>query len=280
MSNITNLSSSVPLPSGAQIPRLGFGVFLMSETDVRRCVEDALAVGYRHIDTAAIYRNEGAVGDALRASGVKRDEVFITTKVHNGDHGYQSTLDAARASLDTLGLSYLDLYLIHWPAPSRGLYADTWRALVQLKEQGLVRDIGVCNFQPEHLDTIIEETAVTPAVNQVELHPAFQQKTLKNYHQEIGILTQAWGPLGQGKYQLGQLDGLTDIAANVGKTLHQAVIRWHLQSGHVIFPKTIDSHRLQQNSDVFDFELTDAQMATIDAVDVGFRLGNNPYFRN
>lgn len=280
MSNITNLSSSVALPSGAQIPRLGFGVFLMSETDVRRCVEDALAVGYRHIDTAAVYKNEGAVGEALRASGVNRDEVFITTKVYNGDHGYQSTLDAARTSLDTLGLDYLDLYLIHWPAPGRGLYADTWRALIELKEQGLARDIGVCNFQPEHLVTIIEETGVTPAVNQVELHPAFQQKSLKNYHQEKGILTQGWGPLGQGKYQLGQLEGLTDIATDVGKTLHQVVIRWHLQCGHIIFPKTTDGQRLRQNVDVFDFELTDAHMATIDAVDVDFRLGNNPYFRN
>lgn len=276
-------SETVPtttLPSGANMPVLGLGVFLMPPGETQKIAEQALAVGYRFIDTAAQYQNEAEVGRAIATSGIGREDLFIATKVANPDHGFDKTLVAAQKSLDKLGLDQVDLYLMHWPAPKRGLYVETWQALIELQRQGMAKDIGVCNFMPEHLDTVISETGVTPAVNQIELHPAFQQTELREYHAKHSIVTQGWGPLGQGKYPLDFFPVLGEIAQRKNKTAHQVVIRWHVQNSVVIFPKASSKTRLLENLDVFDFSLSDQEMDDIAALDVNFRLGNNPYFRN
>ena len=262
--------------SGHTIPQLGLGVFRVPADDAQRVVSDALEVGYRHIDNAAVYQNEEGVGRAIAASGIPRDELFITTKLWNTDQGRDSAGPALQASLERLGLDFVDLYLIHWPAPQRDLYVDSWLALESLRDEGLTRSIGVSNFEPEHLERLAEHSSVLPAVNQVELHPALQQRALREYHEPRGILTESWGPLGQAKYALDELPGLPELAAKHGKTIAQVVLRWHLQEGLIVFPKTTRRERMVENIDVFDFVLDDADMATMRAMDQGLRVGTHP----
>ncbi len=270
----------VQLNSGHTIPQLGFGVFQIDPAETEDVVSAALEVGYRHIDTAAVYGNEEGVGRAIAASGIPRDELFVTTKLFREDHGYESALAALPKSLERLGLDSVDLYLIHWPAPARNAYVESWRAMEEMAQQGLARTIGVCNFMEEHFDRLLAETDVVPAVNQIELHPAFQQRDMRAYQEPRGIVTESWGPLGQGKYPLEGLPGLAAIAQRHGKTIQQVTIRWHLQEGLVVFPKTVRRERMIENADVFDFELSPDEMAAIASVDRGQRVGADPRERN
>ena len=260
---------------GRAIPQLGLGVFQTPAGVTADIVAAALQTGYRHIDTAAIYRNEDGVGQALAQSGVARAEIFVTTKLWNDAQGYDSTLRAAGESLKRLKLEYIDLYLIHWPSPRRGLYVESWRAMIALREQGLVRSIGVSNFNAEHLERIIGETGVAPALNQVELHPRFQQKALREFHASHGIATESWAPLGRA-----QLLGdpvIAGIAAKHGRTPAQAVIRWHLDEGLIAIPKTARRERLAENFDVFGFALDAEDRAAIAALDrKDGRMGPDP----
>ncbi len=267
---------SLTLNTGDPIPQLGLGVFKVDDDECERVVLDALEVGYRHIDTAMIYRNEAAVGRAIARSGVARDELFVTTKLWNSDQGTETTPDALATSLELLGLDYVDLYLIHWPAPLRDVYVETWLAMEDLYGQGLAKAIGVSNFEPDHLERILEAGSIVPAINQVELHPAFQQRTVRRFQEPLGIVTEAWGPLGQGKYELSELEGLEQIAQNHGKSIQQIVLRWHLQEGVVVFPKTVQKKRMVENLSVFDFELSSDDMAAIKAMDADKRVGTHP----
>ena len=269
-------TSTIQLNSGHSIPQLGFGVFLVDPNEAQRIVEDALEVGYRHIDTAAIYRNEEGVGRAIAASGIPREELFITTKLWNDDQGTDTAHRAIDTSLRKLGLDYVDLYLIHWPTPKRDRYLESWLALEQIQASGKTRSIGVSNFQPDHLEKIITGSDTVPAVNQVELHPAFQQRELRAVHDEHGIHTESWGPLGQGKYDLFGMHPIQSAAEAHGVTPAQVVIRWHLQSGIIVFPKSNSRERMSENFDVFGFELTSDEMAAIDALDEGKRVGGDP----
>ncbi len=265
----------VDLIDGTAMPQLGFGVFQASDEEAERAVRTALEQGYRSVDTASAYGNEEGVGRALRASGVPREEVFVTTKLWNDEQGYDNALRACDASLSRLGLDYLDLYLIHWPMPSRGAYLDTWRALEDLKRDGRVRAIGVSNFTVETLSRIIEEADVVPAVNQIELHPYFQQDGLRAFHRDHGIRTEAWAPLGQGH---GLLDdpALDRIGRSHGRTPAQVVLRWHLQIGNVVIPKSVTPSRIAENIDVFGFELSPDDMKAIGELDQGTRFGPDP----
>jgi 2,5-diketo-D-gluconate reductase A len=265
---------TVTLSDNEQIPQLGFGVFQVPPDETAEAVTRALMAGYRHIDTAAAYRNEGAVGQAVHAAGLERDEVYITTKCFNDSHGFEPAKRALRASLDRLEMDYVDLYLIHWPVPSQDKYVETWKAFIELRQEGLVRSIGVSNFQPAHLERIIQQTGVTPTVNQVELHPRFQQPGLRREHADLGIVTEAWSPLAQG----GVLDDplITEIAKAHERTPAQVVIRWHLQLGNVVIPKSVTPQRIEENFDVFDFNLSAAEMESIEALDAGERTGPDP----
>ena len=235
----------------------------------------ALGAGYRHIDTAAIYGNEAGVGEGLRASGVPRGDVFITTKLWNAEQGLDTTLRAFDASMKLLGLEQLDLYLIHWPCPARGLYVDTWRAFVRLQAEGRVRSIGVSNFEPEHLDCLVQETGVKPVLNQIELHPRFQQHALRDYHAAHGIATQAWSPLGQGKLLADP--SIVAIAKKHGKTPAQVIVRWHIEMGHVVIPKSVNAGRIAENADVFGFSLDADDMAAVARLDDSEgRIGPHP----
>jgi len=267
---------SLTLNTGDSIPQLGVGVFKVDDEVCEQVVLDALEVGYRHIDTAMIYRNEGAVGRAIAKSGIPRGELFVTTKLWNSDQGSETAAQALQTSLDLLGLDQVDLYLIHWPAPLRDQFVETWLVLEDLHRTGLTKSIGVSNFQKEHLERVLEAGSIPPAVNQVELHPAFQQRELRAFQEQLGILTEAWGPLGQAKYELSELPGLAGIATAHGKSLAQIVLRWHLQEGIIIFPKSSKKERLQENLDVFDFELTKDDMAAIAAMDADRRVGTHP----
>jgi 2,5-diketo-D-gluconate reductase A len=274
MSSPAQQIPTLPLGAGERIPQLGYGVFQVPPKETEQAVAEALSVGYRHIDTAAAYRNEGAVGEALRASGLGRDEYFVTTKCWNDHQGYDQAKRACRASLERLELSHVDLYLIHWPVPAHDLYVETWRAFIELQQEGLVRSIGVSNFEAEHLERVIAETGVTPAINQVELHPYFQQVGLRRENERLGILTEAYSPLGQGL----ELEdrAIVEIAQAHGKTSAQTIIRWHLQIGNVVIPKSVTPARIAENFDVFDFELSDEQLDAIAALDTGTRLGPDP----
>ena len=267
---------SLTLNNGDVIPQLGVGVFKVDDEVCEQVVLDALEVGYRHIDTAMIYRNEGAVGRAIAKSGIPRDELFVTTKLWNSDQGTDTAAQALQTSLDLLGLDQVDLYLIHWPAPLRDQFVETWLVLEDLHRAGLTKAIGVSNFQKEHLERVLEAGSIVPAVNQVELHPAFQQRELRAFQEPLGILTEAWGPLGQAKYDLAELPGLADIAKAHGRSIAQVVLRWHLQEGIIVFPKSSQKARLQENLDVFDFELSSDDMAAIQAMDADRRVGTHP----
>jgi 2,5-diketo-D-gluconate reductase A len=274
MSTTSSQIPQLPLRDGEQIPQLGFGVFQVPPRETEEVVAQALATGYRHIDTAAAYRNEGAVGQAIRASGLDRGEVFVTTKCFNDDHGYEQAKHALAASLERLEMSHVDLYLIHWPVPIHDKYVETWKAFIEARAEGLVRSIGVSNFNPAHLERIIRETGESPSINQVELHPYFQQRGLRREHEQLGILTEAWSPLAQGKV----LDdpAIVAIADAHGKTPGQVVIRWHLQLGNVVIPKSVTPARIEENLDVFDFQLSAAEMESIEGLDRGMRIGPDP----
>jgi diketogulonate reductase-like aldo/keto reductase len=274
MSSSTDQVPRLTLRGAIDIPQLGFGVFQVPPEDTAEVTARALEVGYRHIDTAAGYENEAGVGEAVRASGLDRGEVFVTTKCPNDSHGYDEARAAFADSQERLGIGYVDLYLIHWPVPSRDRYVETWKAFIDLQSEGSVREIGVSNFQPAHLRRVIDETGVTPSINQVELHPYLQQRELRTEHERLGILTEAWSPLAQGEV----LDdpAITRIAADHGKTPGQVVIRWHLQLGNVVIPKSVTPERIAQNFDVFGFELSDDDMAAIEALDRGHRTGPDP----
>lgn len=267
---------ALPLNSGASIPQLGFGVFLVDPKDTQRVVEEAIEVGFRHIDTATGYRNEREVGAAIRASGVPREEIFVTTKLRNDHHAARDVDGAFQRSLDALDLGYIDLYLIHWPMPRVDLYVDTWRTLETFLQGGRTRSIGVSNFLIPHLERLLAETGTVPAVNQVELHPTFQQRELRAFHAEHGIVTEAWAPLGQGRYDVFALQPFQDAAAAHGVTPAQAVLRWHIQTGTVAIPKSSSRERMRENFDLFGFELTADEMAAIEALDENRRLAADP----
>ncbi|GBF74148.1 hypothetical protein PA598K_02479 [Paenibacillus sp. 598K] len=269
---ITGLQDTVTLNNGVKMPRLGFGVFKVKEgEEVVDAVKAALAAGYRAIDTAAAYRNEEGVGQAIRESGIPREELFITTKVWNSDQGYESTLEAYESSRRKLGLDYLDLYLVHWPV--KGKYKDTWRALEKLYSDGVVRAIGVSNFQTHHLDDIFEDNTIVPAVNQIEYHPLLTQEKVKSYCEAKGIHITAWSPLMQGNLDLPLLQ---ELAAKYSKSPAQIVIRWDLQKGVLTIPKSITPARIQENADVYDFELSAEDVAAIDALNQDRRFGSDP----
>jgi 2,5-diketo-D-gluconate reductase A len=275
--NMTSTIDRVPrvlLRPDVAIPQLGYGVFQVPPRETEEVVARALDVGYRHIDTAAAYRNEGAVGQAIHASGIPRGEIFVTTKCFNDDQGKDKAKHACKQSLERLELEHIDLYLIHWPVPAHDLYVETWRAFIELQAEGLVRAIGVSNFQPAHLERIVAETGVLPAINQVELHPYFQQAGLRREHDELDVVTEAWSPLGQGL----ELEDavIVEIAEAHAKTPAQAIIRWHLQLGNVVIPKSVTPARIEENFDVFDFELSDGEMEAIRELDAGKRIGPDP----
>jgi 2,5-diketo-D-gluconate reductase A len=274
MTTSTTQVPAIPLSDGETIPQLGFGVFQVPPEDTAEAVTRALLGGYRHIDTAAGYHNEAGVGQAIHAAGLERNEVFVTTKCANDDHGREQAKHALKASLEQLEMEYVDLYLIHWPVPSRDKYVETWQSFIDLQKDGLARSIGVSNFQPAHLERLINETGVTPTVNQVELHPRLQQLGLRHEHAELGIVTEAWSPLAQGAV----LDDptITEIAETHGKTPGQVVLRWHLQLGNVVIPKSVTPERIVENFDVFGFTLSAAEMAAIEALDAGERIGPDP----
>jgi diketogulonate reductase-like aldo/keto reductase len=264
----------IPLNDGSRIPQLGFGVFQVPPEDTAEVVLHALRTGYRLIDTAAAYRNEAAVGEAIRRSGLPREGVFVTSKLWNNDHGHDEALRAFEKSLARLGFDYLDLYLIHWPAPSRDKYLETWQALVELQAESGARSIGVSNFEIEHLKRIIEATGVVPAVNQIELHPHMQQTTLRRFHDEHGIVTEAYSPLGQGTILRDPT--IREIAAAHSRTPAQVVLRWHVQLGNVVIPKSVTPARIEENFRIFDFELTEEDMYAIDGLETGERIGPDP----
>ncbi|MGX1696634.1 aldo/keto reductase [Microbacterium keratanolyticum] len=270
---------TVELNDGHLIPQLGYGVFKVPAADAERAVSDALEVGYRHIDTAAIYGNEEGVGAAIAKSGIARDELFITTKLWNDRHDGDDPHAAIAESLEKLGLEQVDLYLVHWPTPANDNYLNAWQKLIEIRDAGQARSIGVSNFLVPHLERIITETGVTPAVNQIELHPAYAQHETVEYATSRGIRIESWGPLGQGKYDLFSVPAVADAAEATGKTPAQVVLRWHLQKGFIVFPKSVRIERLRENLDVFDFALNDAQMAAIDEIDPGDgsgRVGTHP----
>ena len=267
---------SIALNDGHHIPQLGFGVFLVDPDGAERVVTDALEVVYRHIDTAAGYQNEEGVGKAIAASGIARDELFVTTKLQNPDQGKDTTLAAFDASLDRLGLDYVDLYLIHWPTPKRDLYVETWQVFERILATGRARSIGVSNFLVPHLERLLAETDIVPAVDQIELHPYHQQPDVVSFAGYHDLRIEAWGPLGQGKYPLLELPEITTVAATHGKTAAQVVLRWHLQEGHIVFPKSSHRERMAENFDVFDFELSGPEQASITALERGGRVGSDP----
>ncbi|MEU3953819.1 aldo/keto reductase [Streptomyces achromogenes] len=272
------MSSNVPpiiLNNGVEMPQLGYGVWQVPDDEAERSVATALQAGYRSIDTAAIYGNEEGTGKAIAASGLPREEIFVTTKVWNSDQGYDATLRAFDTSLAKLGLDYVDLYLIHWPLPSRDAYVDTYKAFEKLYADKRVRAIGVSNFLPEHLRRLTEETSVVPAVNQIELHPHLQQRASRAVHEELGIATEAWSPLGQGKGLL-EVPAIVAIARKHDRTPAQVVLRWHLQLGNIVIPKSVTPSRIEENIAVFDFSLDDEDLAAISALNEDRRLGPDP----
>ena len=266
----------VVLNNGVEIPQVGFGVFQIPEEGAQSAVESALAAGYRHIDTAAAYNNEKEVGAAIAASGIPRDELFITTKLANPDLASGEIIPPFDASLEKLGLDYVDLYLIHWPMPANDLYIQAWRQFERFYGEHSARAIGVSNFLVPHLETLLAATDIVPAVNQVELHPMFQQRELHEYAARHGIAVEAWGPLGQGKYDLFGIPAIQQIAAAHGKSPAQIVIRWHLQTGNIVIPKSNSRERMQENFEVFDFELSPAEFEAMTALDENRRVGGNP----
>jgi diketogulonate reductase-like aldo/keto reductase len=272
------MTSTVPvldLNDGNKAPQLGFGVFQIPDGETADAVASALAAGYRSIDTAAIYKNEAGVRQGIERSGVARGDIFLTTKLWNSEQGFDSTLKAFDASVQKLGVDYVDMYLIHWPTPKQDRYVDTWKAFIRLREEGRIRSIGVSNFQPAHLERIVKETGVTPVVNQVELHPDFAQHEVVAANAKHKVITEAWSPLGQGGDLL-KNDTLVAIGRKHGKSPAQVVLRWHVQLGHMVIPKSATPERIKSNIDVFDFELSAEEMKAIASLDAGKRMGPHP----
>jgi 2,5-diketo-D-gluconate reductase A len=277
MTSLTGEAAAIPtvtLNDENTIPVIGLGVAELSDSETEQAVSTALEAGYRMIDTASAYGNEEAVGRAIAASGVPRDELYITTKLATEDQGFQASQDACKASVERLGLDYVDLYLIHWPAGDAGKYVDSWGGLMKLKEDGFTKSIGVSNFHAEDLSNVIDLSFFTPAVNQIELHPLLNQAELRTVNAEYGIVTEAYSPLGVGK--LLENPAVASVAQAHGKTPAQALIRWSIQLGNVVIPRSANPERIKSNLEVFDFELTDDQMATLNGLDDGTRFRPNP----
>ncbi len=265
---------TITLNNGVEIPQLGFGVFQIEPEQTKDATLAALEVGYRHIDTAEMYGNEKEVGEAVRASGIDRGEIFVTSKLNNGFHAYDDALGAFDQSLKDLDIDYLDLFLVHWPLPGVGDYVETWKAMEKMYESGRVKAIGVSNFQPHHLRRIHGETSVTPAVNQIEVHPYFTNDEVRAFNSEHGIATEAWSPIAQGNVL--QDETVTRIAGNLGRTPAQVTLRWHIQRGDIVFPKSVTRSRVEENFQLFDFELSAEDMTAITALDRDGRQGPNP----
>jgi 2,5-diketo-D-gluconate reductase A len=273
MTNATEVPV-LTLHDGVEIPQLGFGVFQIPPEETQEKVEEALGVGYRHVDTAAAYRNEAGVGAAIAATGVRREDVFVTTKLWNSEQGYDSTLRAFEKSVERLGTGHVDLYLIHWPLPSRDLFLDTWRAFERIQEEGGARSIGVSNFRVEDLERIEADAERRPTVNQVELHPRLQQAELRAWHADHDVATEAWSPLAQG--ELLEDGTIETVAAHHDRTSAQVILRWHLQVGNVVIPKSSTPERIRENFELFDFELSEDDMAALERLDTGERTGPDP----
>lgn len=270
--------SKVPpiiLNNGVEMPQLGFGVWQVPDDEAEKAVATALEAGYRSIDTAAIYGNEEGTGKAIAASGVAREELFVTTKLWNADQGHDATLRAFDTSLEKLGLDYVDLYLIHWPVPSKDAYVDTYKAFEKIHADGRAKSIGVSNFLPEHLERLTGETSIIPAVNQIELHPHLQQRAAREFHAEQGIATEAWSPLGSGRGLL-EVPAIVAIARKHGRSPAQIVLRWHIQLGNIVIPKSVTPSRIKENIDVYGFELDPEDMAAISALNEDRRIGPDP----
>ena len=265
---------NITLNNGVEIPQLGFGVFQVKPEETKDATLTALEVGYRHIDTAEMYRNEKGVGEAVRESGLKREDIFVTSKLNNSKHAPDDALAAFEQTLDVLDIGYLDLFLIHWPMPEVGDYVDTWKAMEKMYESDRLRAIGVSNFQVHHLERLAKETGIVPAVNQIEVHPYLTNEAVRAYGIGHGIATEAWSPIAQGKV----LDDpfITGIAARVDRTPAQVVLRWHIQRGDIVFPKSVTRSRVEENFALFDFELTAADIAAITALNRDERTGPNP----
>lgn len=269
------LIPTIKLNDHNTIPQLGFGLYLVEDNQTPASVQEAFNVGYRSIDSAQIYQNEAGLGRAIKESGIKRDELFITTKIWNAEQGYDTTLKSFDVSMSKLGLEKLDLLLIHWPSAHRGLYVDTWKAMIQLQRNGRVKSIGVSNFAIEHLNKIMEATPVVPVINQIELHPHFQQNELRAFHDKHNIKTEAWSPLGQGKVIADPV--IKKIADKHKKTPAQVILRWHIENGIIAIPKSVTPSRIQENFKIFDFKLDDSDMAAIAKLDdKKGRIGPDP----
>jgi 2,5-diketo-D-gluconate reductase A len=264
----------ITLNNGVRIPQLGFGVFKVPPAETLQATRNALETGYRHIDTADMYGNESGVGEAVRQSGIPREEIFVTSKLNNPYHARDEALAAFDRTLEALGFEYLDLYLIHWPLPKIGDFVETWRAMEEIHRSGRAKAVGVSNFQTHHLQRLLDETEIVPAVNQIEIHPLLTQETVRNFDAEHGIVTEAWSPLAKGQV----LDDptVTAIAQRLGRTSAQVVIRWHLQRGDVVIPKSVTPARMRENLEVFDFELTEQDMTAITGLNRDVRTGDNP----
>ncbi|MBM7472973.1 aldo/keto reductase [Subtercola frigoramans] len=265
---------TVTLNNGATIPQLGFGVFQIDPAETREATLTALEVGYRHIDTAEMYGNEKGVGEAVAASGLARDDIFVTSKLNNGFHARQDALDAFDRTLESLGFDYLDLFLIHWPLPGVGDYVETWKAMEEMHASGRVKSIGVSNFQPHHLQRLFDETDIVPAVNQIEVHPYLTQDDVRAFNTSHGIATEAWSPIAQGKV----LDDavIVSIGERLGRSPAQVTLRWAIQRGDIVFPKSVTRSRVEENFALFDFELTDDDVSAITALNRDERTGPNP----
>ena len=264
----------VTLNSGQLMPQLGLGVYKVNQDIAVQLVQEALSIGYRRIDTAALYDNEAEVGAAIRKSGLAREEVFVTTKIWNDRHGYSEAKEAIQESVDRLNIDYVDMMLIHWPCPKQDKFVETWRAFEEVLETGLVRGIGVSNFNQPHLEKLLASANVTPAINQVELHPQLAQDSLRHFNSRHGIRTEAWAPLGRARFNDHPL--LTEIAESVNKSVAQVIIRWHLQLENLVIPKSSNPDRLAENFDVFDFELSQHNMALIATLNAETRIATNP----
>ena len=265
---------TITLNNGVVIPQLGFGVFQITPADPRQATRDALEVGYRHIDTAEMYGNEKQVGEAVAASGLARSEIFVTSKLNNGFHARDAALKAFDGTLDALGFDYLDLFLIHWPLPSIGDFVETWKAMQEISESGRVKAIGVSNFQEAHLQRLFDETSIVPAVNQIEVHPYLVQDSLRAFGAAHGIVTEAWSPIAKGKVLADEV--IVSIAEKVDKSPAQVTLRWHIQRGDIVFPKSVTRSRVEENFAIFDFELSDDDMRSITELDRHERTGPDP----
>jgi len=265
---------TITLNDGVEIPQLGFGVFQIPPAETKKATLEALEVGYRHIDTAEMYGNEKGVGEAIAESGIPRDEIFVTSKLNNSFHAREDALPAFDATMEALGFETLDLFLIHWPMPAVGDFVETWKALEEMKASGRVRSIGVSNFQPAHLQRLIDETSTMPSVNQIEVHPYFTNEVVRAFNQQHGIATEAWSPIAQGAVLTDPV--VTEIAGRLDRSPAQVTLRWHIQRGDIVFPKSVTRSRIEENLALFDFELSDADVTAITGLNRDGRRGGNP----